>query len=104
MVSSSGKIMASPQVFRHEDFSSLRIHQAGRRSAIKMTDYCNLTGLGKHHRPGQVWVGAVDWRHGVRAMGREDSLGRCRDWRCGADVGNEDSRAEIARSHTEDRV
>jgi hypothetical protein len=36
--------MASPQLFRHEDFTSPRIHQAG-RSAIKMADYFNLTGI-----------------------------------------------------------
>jgi hypothetical protein len=45
MVSSSWRIMASPQVVRHEDIASLSIHQAGKRPDIKAVEFFNTTGL-----------------------------------------------------------
>jgi hypothetical protein len=44
MASSSWKIMASPQVFRHDDIVSASIHQAGRRPEIKVAEFFNTTG------------------------------------------------------------
>src|SRR5215813_9170457 len=48
MVSSSWRIMTSPQVIRYEDIASFSIHQARKRPDIKAAEFFNTTRC-EHH-------------------------------------------------------